>query len=454
MTLHCDDMHRPRAEYAPTASIAGTGTVDSVDSGSPAHRAGIVPGDRVFAADGVPLADVIDWQWYTADTEATVKLADETGATRDVLLERAPGESWGVGFSSAIFDAVRTCRNSCAFCFMAQLPKGLRPALYVRDDDFRLSFLQGNFITLTNLDDADVTRIAEQHLSPLYVSLHSVDPDVRRRLLCAGEDRALERVDQLLDVGIDLHVQVVLVPGVNDGERLDETLTWLSEREGVVSVGVVPLGYTAHQSAFTCSYEDRRAASNVIQQVQRWQFAMRERDDVTWVHLADEFYLNARAPFPRTEWYDGFPQYENGIGLVRTFVDEAVELRTELEAAVLALPDTESVTVVTGMMAATMLAGALEAAGAVGKVRLLVVPNRFFGGNVSVAGLLTGRDITEAITADPVRESSTYVVPDIIFNADGLTLDDHALASVAGARVLYTSADAAGLLAGVQRTVA
>lgn len=461
MTLDCDDIRFTSDRCALAACSAAMGVVGSVDPDSPAFRAGIVAGDRIVAADGASLADVIDWQWFTADTEVTVTIADNNGMTRDVLLTRAPGESLGIVFTSPIFDSVRTCRNACTFCFIAQLPKGLRSALYVRDDDFRLSFLQGNFITLTNFEDADVERIARQQLSPLRVSLHAVDPDLRRRLLCASEDRVLERIDQLLDFGIDLHVQIVLVPGLNDGQHLDETLTWLAEREGVVSVGIVPLGYTAHQSIFARSYEDPHAALKVIQQVQRWQLAMRQREKVTWVHLADEFYLNARAPFPTTEWYDGFPQYENGIGLVRSFIDEVIRLRTELEAVVRQLPVSDSVTLVTGMMASTILAGALEAVGAAGRIRLLVVPNRFFGGNVSVAGLLTGRDIADAIRADPMRESSTYVLPDIIFNADGFTLDDYGLddhragtitlASAAEARVLYTTADAAGLLAGVQR---
>jgi putative radical SAM enzyme (TIGR03279 family) len=437
----------------PVSAQSG-GLVAAVADGSPAARAGVRAGERIVAADGAPLADIIDWQWYAADTEVALTIADETGDLRDVLLVRAADEPWGIEWTATLFDGVRTCRNSCAFCFMTQLPKGLRPALYLRDDDFRLSFLHGNFVTLTNLDDADVTRISEQHLSPLYVSLHAVDPDVRARLVCAREDRALERFDELLDAGVDLHVQIVLVPGVNDGERLDETLTWLAEREGVVSVGVVPLGYTRHQQTFTASFTDQLAAASVIEQVQRWQFAMRARDGVTWAHLADEFYLNARAPLPRTEWYDDYPQYENGIGIVRAFVDEATELHTELSAAALALPQTESVTVVTSTMAATTLAGALEAAGAIGRVRLLVVPNRFFGGNVSVTGLLTGSDIAEAISADSARVSSAYLVPDIIFNSDGLTLDDLSAEEIVkrcDADVSFCGSDAAGLLEGVQR---
>jgi putative radical SAM enzyme (TIGR03279 family) len=447
-----------RASYAPTSPLPEGhtgGVVTSIDDDSPASRAGLAAGDTVLAADGVVLRDILDWQWNSDGREVALSVRGADGADRELTLTREDGESWGVDFASALFDGVRTCRNNCAFCFMTQLPKGLRRALYVRDDDYRLSFLQGNFITLTNLGDDEIERIAEQNLSPLYVSLHAVDPQVRAKLVCAREDRALERFDQLVEAGIDLHVQIVLVPGVNDGDELDKTLTWLAEREGVASVGVVPLGYTRHQEIFSASYNDPFAAATVIQQVQRWQFAMKERDGVSWVHLADEFYLNARAPIPSTPWYDEFPQYENGIGIVRTFVDEALELRPQLAEAVLALPeDSEAVTFVTGVMSATTIAGALNACDAAGRVRLLVVPNSFFGGNVSVTGLLTGVDIAGAIAGDTSRlvGPTVYLLPDIVFNADGITLDDMTFPEIAeksGADVRLVSSDAAGMLAGL-----
>ena len=445
-----------RASYGSQVPAGSGGLIAAVDAGSPALRAGLAVGDRVTAADGAPISDIIDWQWYSDGGEVALAVVRATNTPdavpSDVLLTREAGETWGITFADALFDRIRVCRNSCAFCFMTQLPPGLRPALYVRDDDYRLSFLQGNFVTLTNLTDADVARISEQQLSPLYVSLHSVDPEVRARLVCAHEDLALERFDELLDAGIDLHVQIVLVPGVNDGEQLDRTLTWLAEREGVESVGIVPLGYTRHQQTFQVGFEDRITAALVIEQVQRWQFESRARDEVTWVHLADEFYLNARAPFPKTEWYDDFPQYENGIGIVRSFVDDTLEIRDEVTAALKALPeDAESVTLITGVMAATTLAGALQACEGVGRVRLLAVGNRFFGGNVSVTGLLTGIDIVDAITDQP--HDGVYLLPDIVLNADGVTLDDMTLAQIveqSGADIRLVSCTAGGLLQGLR----
>jgi putative radical SAM enzyme (TIGR03279 family) len=440
-------------DYAPTRRPdAQGGCIARVETGSPASRAQVTPGSVLVAVDGRPVPDVLAWQWLADGDAVDLTLRDTDGLERRVRLERTPGQPWGIEFSSAIFDRVRTCRNDCTFCFMAQLPAGMREALYLRDDDFRLSFMNGNFITLTNLADDDVDRILEQRLSPLYVSLHASDGDVRRRLVCAREDRTLERFDELVTGGIDVHVQIVLVPGVNDGAVLDCTLEWLAEREGVISVGIVPLGYTRHQDRFDRSYNDPIASAEVIQQVQRWQFAMKERDGVSWVHLADEFYLNARAPMPTAEWYDGFPQYENGIGIVRTFVDESRELHDRFTRAVASLPaDQELVTLISGVMAATTMAGALNAADAAGRMRLLVVPNRFFGGNVAVTGLLTGADLVAAIASDGA--SGIYLLPDVVFNSDGVTLDDMTLAEVreaSGAEVRLVSSDAAGLLTGIE----
>lgn len=452
-----------RADYAPSAEPGSGpaarrsgGEIARVEAGSPADRAGLREGDVVTHADGEPLRDVLDFRWLTDGSSTRLTVLRGDGGPTTVVLEREPGVGWGVEFKDPLFGPVMTCRNACAFCFMAQLPKGLRPALYLRDDDFRLSFIQGNFVTLTNLSDDDVDRIAEQRLSPLYVSLHAVSPVVREQLVCAREDRALERLDELLDSGIDVHVQVVLVPGVNDGDELENTLRWCAEREGVLSVGIVPLGFTRHQDRFTSSYNDAIASAMVIQQVQRWQFAMRERDSRTWVHLADEFYLNARAPFPTAEWYDDFPQYENGIGLVRSFGDEAATLRDDLERAVASLPaEAEAATIVTGVMAATTLAGALNACDAAGRVRLLAVPNAFFGGNVAVTGLLTGSDLESAMRNDASRlgQPTAYLVPDIVLNADGLMLDGLTVPEVAersGCDVRVVSSDVRGLLEGLR----
>lgn len=442
-----------RADYGGHIPVATRGgMVSSVAPNSPAARQYVEVGDMILAAQGARVRDVIDWQWLADGDSVSLQVVKPGNVTEEFVLTREPGEAWGIAFTETVFDGVRTCRNRCAFCFMAQLPKGLRRALYLRDDDFRLSFLQGNFITLTNLSPEDVARIAEQQLSPLYVSVHAVDTEVRRKLVCAKEDRALKRIDQLLDAGIDLHTQIVLVPGVNDGAVLDETLTWLAQREGVLSVGIVPLGYTAHQQRFPASFEDPTAARAVIAQVSAWQDASRERDSMTWVHLADEFYLNAGVEVPPDTTYDGYPQYENGIGMVRSFRDDVTRTREELSAAAQAVrAGGAHVVLVSGALFAPVLRQALADVSAdPSDVGVLAVENRFFGGNVSVTGLLVGADLVPAISSTP--EGSIVLVPDVVLNADGLLLDD-VLGSELGIRtsrdVRLVSCDAGGLLSGL-----
>jgi putative radical SAM enzyme (TIGR03279 family) len=405
-----------RETYGMPRAASGVGAVVSeISKGSDAERSGIVVGDRVLAVDGELLHDILDWQWLTEEPEFVLTL-ERAGDKVQIEVERVAGRPLGVSFTDVLFDGVRECDNACAFCFVSQLPAGLRRSLYVRDDDFRLSFLNGTFITLTNLEDPDVDRIILQRLSPLYVSLHAIDNAVRRRLICPTvEDRALERVDELLAGGIGLHVQIVLVPGVNDGTVLDETLEWLAARDGVLSVGVVPLGYTGHQSRFSASFEKPEDARRVVEQIRGWQVRLSRDDKDTWLQAADEFYLNAGIDVPDADAYGQFPHYENGVGLVRTFLDELVE-------------GTEDTTVcghavaVTGTLFAPTLRRALESVGLGHAVEVLDIENELLGGGVSVTGLLGGSEIARALRQH--EGDGPYLVPDVVVNSDGLLLDD------------------------------
>lgn len=429
----------PVSGHATSACDRGTrGVVTAVGRGA-AKRAGIRPGDRIIAVDGVPVRDVIDWRWLTDSPLAEVTLVRE-GTIRAATIERNYGEPLAVEFDSPIFDGIRECENACVFCFVDQLPPGLRDSLYVRDDDVRLSFLAGNFVTLTNLDDADVERILAQHLSPLHVSVHAVDPSVRSRLMCVTvEDRALAVLDELLHGGIEVHAQVVLVPGVNDGPVLEETLDWLSERPGVLSVGLVPMGYTSHQARWTCSF-DKDGAARVLELVGLRQVALRRQRGVGWVYAADELYVLAGEEVPPAACYDGFPQYENGIGMLRVFLDEMHPVP----------PVEEPVTLVTGTLFGPILRDLLLRHGGA-RIDVLEVPNRLFGGNVSVAGLLGGADICDAIRAHGAH--GRYLVPAVVVNSDGLLLDDVAAADLpglAGADVRLIGSDAGSLLAALE----
>lgn len=413
-----------RADYAPTCAPGGRGgSVASVETNSPAERGGVVVGDVVLTADGVELLDVIDWHWFADEDTVELEVVSQDGTVRDVLLERESGESWGIGFSSALFDDVHVCKNACTFCFMSMLPKGMRSPLYLRDDDYRLSFLQGNFVTLTNLAAADVARIIEQHLAPLHVSVHAWNDDVRRSLIGRNHARGKAALVTLLEAGIDVHAQVVLVPDANDGAVLLDTLEALLAYDGVRSVGVVPLGFTKFQTRYEKSFDAAQDAARVIDDVEEW-LAGRPSSDAPRVQLADEFYLSAGRALPSAESYGGFPQYEDGIGMVRSFIDDAYAGSDDLRSAVAALSSSARAVFVTGRYFAPVLDRVLgDVADSVG---VLAVDNRYFGGNVGVAGLLTAEDVLrEVAEADP---RATVFLPSVMLNADGLTLDGWDLA--------------------------
>lgn len=418
------------------------GRVAAVRPGSPADVAGIVRGDVVVSADGHTLTDVIDWRWHSCDARVAVVVA-RGDAELELHLSRESGD-WGIDFEEAVFDGIRTCENACEFCFVSQLPPGLRPALYVRDDDFRLSFLAGNFITMTNLDANDEARIIEQRLSPLHVSVHAIDPEVRHRLLrCRGADRALETLERLLAHGIEAHAQVVLVPGVNDGAVLERTLDWLEAHDGIASVGIVPLGFTAHQSRYRSSF-DAVASGRLLATLDARRLRRLDAGLSRWVHAADEFFLSAGCELPEDGAYEGYPQLENGIGLVRLFVETWDDIAPK--------PWERPTRLVTGELFAPVLARKL-ADTSWSHVTVLAVPNRFFGGGVSVAGLLTGDDLASTIKQDAGRSDRdlpTYLVPDIVLNEDGLTLDDLTADEVvarAGCDLRFVPTEASSFLA-------
>jgi putative radical SAM enzyme (TIGR03279 family) len=337
-----------------------------------------------------------------------------------------------------VFDGVRSCQNRCGFCFVAQLPKGMRPALYVRDDDYRLSFLHGNFITLTNLRPQDRRRIARDHLSPLYVSVQATEPETRARLFGRDTLDPLAEMRRLMRHGIEFHTQIVVCPGINDGPHLTRTVEDLAAlHPGVQSIGVVPVGLTRHRrrqpdiAAVTPAL-----AAEIAAQVARWQRAFRRRLGTRLVFASDEMYLRAGKPIPSRASYGELPQLGNGIGCVRLFLDDLKRMRP----ADLRRP--ARVVLVTGAEAAEMvraLARKLEMGQNV-QAQVCMVPNRFFGESVTTAGLLTGRDIVAAlqrtgagdvviVPATAVREGEGFL--------DGVTVEE--LARAIGAPVLVAA---------------
>jgi len=415
--------------------------VDAVAPGSPAARAGVIVGDEVLAVNGEVVRDVIAYQIQVDGAHVELDLR-RGGLERAVHVDKPEGAPLGIELTSAVFDRVRTCDNHCPFCFIHQLPKGMRKSLYLKDDDYRLSFLYGNFTTLTRFTEADLERVVSERLGPLYVSIHATDPDVRTRLLRNRRGAtSLRWLELLLDAGIEVHGQVVVCPGINDGAVLDDTMLGVLDRfSGLATIGVVPLGVSAHNREDEMRVHTLAEAQAVVDIVERWQARFVDALGRRLVYLSDEYYLLAERPFPALDAYDDCPQHENGIGMARTF---EAEVRAALagEAVVGTGPrsgffawvdgapadgyraprqaptkpvkpfdgDPRWNVIVTGEMGAAVLEPLLGELP--GRVRLLPVKNGFFGGNIGVTGLLTGEDIASALAGQ--SEHDRYLLPDV-----------------------------------------
>ena len=401
--------------------------IKAIEEDSPAWCVGLEPGMALTHVNGVALRDMIEWQWQADGFE--VEITTDEGDV--AVMERDLGEDWGITFADCIFDEITECRNACTFCFMRMLPKHMRPALTLRDDDYRLSFLQGNFVTLTNVTEEDLDRIISLHLSPLHVSLHAVTSEVRRELMGRNEARGMEVLKRLLAAGIEIHAQLVVCPGVNDGPELVKTLGWIEENPNILSCGLVPLGFTRFQDRFTSSFsDDPDAAAMLIDTVREFQEDSRNDTRVTKYHISDEFYLCAGYDFPPAEFYDGFPQFEDGIGMMRCFIDEWHAAQDELMTLAAAHVG-PAVTIVTGEGFNKVLGKLVDKTFAPSQVQVLAVKNRFFGGNVDVAGLLTATDMIDAI--NDFAPKGKVFVPAVAFNASSLTLDDKKLEDICSA---------------------
>ncbi len=299
--------------------------ITKIFPGSLAEELDLQIGDKILEVNGKKLSDIIDLSFQFADEEIEILIEHPDGEREIIEFEKDVDEELGAEFSSAVFDGVRRCKNHCVFCFVDMIAPKMRKTLSVKDDDYRLSFLYGNFITLTNLTDADFKRIKNFHLSPLYVSIQAMNPEVRQKLLRTPAAANIQKdLDKLESAGAEYHTQVVLCPGLNDGAELDFTISEiLKRRPHALSLAIVPVGLTKHRrDKFPLTQFDRSGAKKVIRQVEKFQKKIREESGKTFVYLGDEFYFLADEEIPPEEFYDGFPQIENGIGMTRNFIEE------------------------------------------------------------------------------------------------------------------------------------
>ena len=391
---------------------------------SPAACAGLLAGDRLVAINGVPLRDSIDFHFQAGEATLRVEL-ERDGRAAALTIHRRAGRGLGVELLPPRPAEISTCANKCVFCFIHQLPKGMRRSLYVKDDDYRLSFLHGNYITLTDLPEEELRRIESQRLSPLYVSVHSTDPELRHALLGAPRIKGdlLPRMRRLAGAGIRMHCQIVLCPDLNDGAHLERSVRELGElHPGVATVAVVPVGLTAHRERLPrLRVHTPEEARQVVRTVEGWQRRFRPRLGTRFVFAADEVYLQGGLEPPGAGDYEGYPLVEDGVGLVRRFSDGFLRALRRLPAAV---EPARGVSVVTGEMFAPRLEVLLEKVTVEGlSVTVSPVANEFFGGNIGVAGLLTGRDIVKQLSRVPLGD--LVLIPAVALrDSAGVFLDD------------------------------
>lgn len=420
-----------------------SGVIALVTPGSLGDELGLRAGQRIVTINGTPLNDALDFQFAASSTEVTLEVEDDDELV-EYQVERDLDETWGITFADPTFDGIHICENTCPFCFIKQLPKGMRKSLYVMDDDYRYSMLYGNFVTLTNLTDDDWRRIEEQRISPMNVSVHATNPELRVALV--GNPKGaliLEHLARLERAGIDYNTQVVLCPGINDGAELDRTISDLvASGPRLGSIAVVPVGLskfgierqsrrvrlsrTCMRSLPDASIDIRRFTADeavaVIEQVETWQRRFRQERGRTFVYLGDEFYLMTGRKIPAGKFYDGFPQVEDGIGITRLFLDDAERV---IKRAPAGSARRNSGTIACGTLISDTMQSLVRRINAHtgSELRVVTVENRLFGSEINVSGLLCGEDVRDAV-ADESYGDPLFVSDNMLSKRTQTFLDD------------------------------
>lgn len=408
--------------------------VKNVEAGSIAEELGIEPGDRLLAIDGQEIEDIFDYQFYEESEELLLLIEKADGEQWELEIEKDADESLGISFGEGLMDEYRSCRNRCIFCFIDQMPPGMRDTLYFKDDDSRLSFLQGNYITLTNMSDRDVERIVRYRLEPINISFHTTNPELRCRMLhnrFAGD--ALKKVDILYQGGIEMNGQIVLCRGVNDGEELERTIRDLTKYLPLLkSVSVVPVGLTRfREGLYPLEPFTREEAREVLRVIHRWQKKIYEEYGIHFIHAGDEWYLLAEEEVPEEERYDGYLQLENGVGMLRLLFNEFEEGMERLGDG----DRSGEISAATGKLAypyIRRMADRIQERYPGVKVHVYCIRNDFFGERITVSGLITGQDIIAQLKGKEL--GSRLLLPCNMLKADeDVFLDDITVKEVSDA---------------------
>ncbi|HOQ14572.1 MAG TPA: DUF512 domain-containing protein [Bacillota bacterium] len=399
-----------------------------IERGSRAEKSGIKKGDVLISINGHPINDVLDYGFYLADKRVKLLLSRD-GKEFEVTIHKETYDDIGLGFEEPLMDKKHRCENACIFCFIDQNPRGMRESIYFKDDDSRLSFLHGNYITLTNLSDADIQRIIDMHITPINISVHTTNPSLRVKMMKnkrAGD--VLRYLNKLADGGCELHCQIVLCRGINDGAELDRTMRDLAVLyPAVTSVAVVPAGLTAHRDGlYKLEPFTPAECADIVAKVTSFGDNCKSKLGTRIFFASDEFYIKAGLPLPCGDFYEGYPQLENGVGMVTSFLDD---IKSELEFIGDYSYDKDKprhITIATGEAAAPYITTAVEKICSLCyniKCDVIAVKNKFFGGEVTVSGLLTGSDFLSALSTQNLHDE--LLIPASTLRAEGdLFLDN------------------------------
>ncbi len=403
-----------------------TAIVNSVEPGSIASDLEIQPGDEVISIDGVKPLDLIDYKYFTASDNLSLHIKRSSGEEEIIDIEKDPGEDLGLIFESAVFDRVIPCNNKCVFCFVDQQPGGLRKSLYVKDDDYRLSYLQGTYITLTNLKSEHKKRIEKLRPGPLYVSVHTTNPELRCRMLQNPKaGNILEELKWLNELEVPVHTQIVLCPGLNDGNELEKTLNDLAElRSNIASIAIVPVGITRYRKNDILKPVTPQLAGEVIDQSDKFN----EKIGYSLAIASDEFYIISGLDFPKDESYRGYGQLDDGVGAARILLENYEKHKDRLPEK---LSEPYNLTIATGQLAYEVMQPVIENLNTIENLNIKIIPVKsgFWGEKVTVSGLITGKDLLSELM--PVKnEISNLVIPSVMLRKytdrflDDVTLED------------------------------
>lgn len=410
--------------------MAKGGIISAIHQGSLAEELELVPGDKIISINEQELTDIIDLSFALADEEIEMLIEHENGEQEIIAFEKDIDEELGAEFESAVFGKIRQCANNCYFCFVDQVAPNMRDSLYIKDDDYRLSFLYGNFVTMTNMGPRDLERIHRLHLSPLYISVHTTNPKLRGEMLRTKRgELIMEQLAKLNEADVEYHTQVVLCPGLNDGAELDRTIQdIISMQPCAKTLGIVPVGLTKfRENCYPLKTFDAQGAKKVIEQVRHWQEKMRKQTGKNFIYLSDEFYLLAGEPLPKAEEYDGFPQLDNGIGLTRNFIEQWKETKINPNNYQKLL----NLDIICGKSAGKVIKNLVDELNIDNlNANVLALENEFFGHEVTVTGLLTGQDIIKNLKQNKANRDGIIIPSCALREGEDIFLDDYTLEDI------------------------